>query len=492
MTTNHTHIRSIVQKILKENFFSDEEDDDNDFTSKWNDFDADETMGDAKKAAQKDIEKSGQKFEEPGTSKFEKDLDINEMLADLEKAKQGKSGANLKAIQKQIDHLKRFGGGSLSESSHEQDNYVGKLYTYHINLDERGEFFADVRNDETGKTIFEIKGYEIFQDGFMKNKGDIAGLKGYLVSLNLLKWNDILDIDEGSKHDALREEVRNTLNEKYSDVDIYDALGEEKINLTHKEYVQLKNDAVIKDWEMDDKITLDKPENKTKYDEYHLWFSHNDRSEVLSYVKGILHPGDSSNYIGDEEFDDFVDDLDEDFVHNEDKGDYYINLDSGGKKYYDVKSIRDIPGIYFAIGTREDSGTKPGEAFVHYDNALSPLYKTNNPEEEIIIPQLAGKDYYDLRSNINESENNSISRPLDSSGNEIKLKSRVEDNQTGSIGRVVRFGVDDNNKLNVHVSWISDFLKEVPKSIKYPKDITVKDSSQKKGLGEVSIEMLPE
>lgn len=66
------------------------------------------------------------------------------------------------------------------------------IYAYHINLDERGTFYADVRNS-SGKTVFEIKidgsdGDEsnIFEDGFMKHKHDMAGLKEYLVSLGIM------------------------------------------------------------------------------------------------------------------------------------------------------------------------------------------------------------------------------------------------------------------------------------------------------------------
>ena len=59
---------------------------------------------------------------------------------------------------------------------------------YFINLDERGEFYADVRRD--GKTIFEIEGFEIFEDGFMKHKEDLEGLENYLSYLGLLSAFD--------------------------------------------------------------------------------------------------------------------------------------------------------------------------------------------------------------------------------------------------------------------------------------------------------------
>jgi len=69
----------------------------------------------------------------------------------------------------------------------------GATYKYYINLDERGCFYADVRN-QNEKTIFEIKAGDelpegetsIFEDGFMKNKNDLNGLKSYLVSLGII------------------------------------------------------------------------------------------------------------------------------------------------------------------------------------------------------------------------------------------------------------------------------------------------------------------
>jgi hypothetical protein len=96
-------------------------------------------------------------------------------------------------------------------------------YTYHINLNERGSFFADVR-DASGKTVFAIKagnesGYgppppnpdyipwdpfqkpheeempdesSIFEDGFMKSIHDMKGLKEYLVQLGIMKENQTL------------------------------------------------------------------------------------------------------------------------------------------------------------------------------------------------------------------------------------------------------------------------------------------------------------
>ena len=66
-----------------------------------------------------------------------------------------------------------------------------KTYLYFINLDERGEFYADVR-DDGNNTIFEIKGFDIFEDGWMRNKNDLMGLKNHLVDLGVMKDDDYL------------------------------------------------------------------------------------------------------------------------------------------------------------------------------------------------------------------------------------------------------------------------------------------------------------
>ena len=66
-------------------------------------------------------------------------------------------------------------------------------YFYHINLDERGEFFADVRNSR-GKTFFEIHGFEIFEDGFMRHKDDIFGLEDHLLNIRVMKDRDTLQL----------------------------------------------------------------------------------------------------------------------------------------------------------------------------------------------------------------------------------------------------------------------------------------------------------
>ena len=64
-------------------------------------------------------------------------------------------------------------------------------YEYYINLNERGHFFADVRDNE-GETIFEIHGFDIFEGGFMWDQYDLDGLHELLVSHGYLDKTDNL------------------------------------------------------------------------------------------------------------------------------------------------------------------------------------------------------------------------------------------------------------------------------------------------------------
>jgi hypothetical protein len=79
-------------------------------------------------------------------------------------------------------------------SDEERSNFDINIvpYEYYINLDEKGEFYADVRNNE-GFTIFEFKGYWMFEDGHMSDKDDTEGLLKYLQGeLILTEYDEIV------------------------------------------------------------------------------------------------------------------------------------------------------------------------------------------------------------------------------------------------------------------------------------------------------------
>lgn len=69
-------------------------------------------------------------------------------------------------------------------------------YEYFVNLHERGQFYADVR-DGAGKTILEIRSdddgrVDLIDDGFMDHAHDLNGLYEYLVQMGLIDSSDTL------------------------------------------------------------------------------------------------------------------------------------------------------------------------------------------------------------------------------------------------------------------------------------------------------------
>jgi len=71
------------------------------------------------------------------------------------------------------------------------------IYTYVIDHDERGEFRATVR-DENDETVYQVGNnedgeIEQVEDGFMRNKTDIAGLQKHLRNIDIIPKNGIIE-----------------------------------------------------------------------------------------------------------------------------------------------------------------------------------------------------------------------------------------------------------------------------------------------------------
>jgi len=68
-------------------------------------------------------------------------------------------------------------------------------YEYYVNLDERGDFNADVRN-KNGDTVFQIHDADELESmvdfGFMKHGKDIDGLQAHLQTIGVMTENDKL------------------------------------------------------------------------------------------------------------------------------------------------------------------------------------------------------------------------------------------------------------------------------------------------------------
>lgn len=80
---------------------------------------------------------------------------------------------------------------------------MASKFGWYIDLDERGSFRADVR-DEAGNTVYEVSAGDelgedetsVFDDGYMRDKHDLAGLQAYLRDLKVIPADgEILDME---------------------------------------------------------------------------------------------------------------------------------------------------------------------------------------------------------------------------------------------------------------------------------------------------------
>lgn len=93
-----------------------------------------------------------------------------------------------------LNHCIRWGLTAINELVEDLVKPVAPpIFGYYIDLDERSDFSADVRNID-GQTIFEIKSGDslgegetsIFEEGFMRDKTDISGLTDYLRDIGII------------------------------------------------------------------------------------------------------------------------------------------------------------------------------------------------------------------------------------------------------------------------------------------------------------------
>lgn len=69
------------------------------------------------------------------------------------------------------------------------------IFKYYVNLDERGDFNADVR-DQNGTSVYEIHDadhlWEMIDAGYLEGKRDLTGLQDYLVGTLVMGEDDRL------------------------------------------------------------------------------------------------------------------------------------------------------------------------------------------------------------------------------------------------------------------------------------------------------------
>ncbi|MEM0998434.1 MAG: hypothetical protein AAGN35_15345 [Bacteroidota bacterium] len=148
----------------------------------------------------------------------EKDKAQNLLDQIVKAEKEGKIAAddpNKGFVRKMKSALSKYLGGKAAKVSlHPQElqglcgavhrcgcmgEVPGKPFLYWINLDERGDFNADVR-DRDKNTIWEIHDIDhlgdLIQDGYMRHKGDVSGLEKYLRETQVIGRKDWLITSE--------------------------------------------------------------------------------------------------------------------------------------------------------------------------------------------------------------------------------------------------------------------------------------------------------
>jgi hypothetical protein len=173
---------------------------------------------------------------------------------------------------------------------------ISKTYTYTINLDERGEFNADVRNEE-GNTVFEIDGYDIFEDGFMKHKHDHEGLKKHLINLGIINPDDKLECTETgeiaekeNKEPEIESVIFEKLNSEKTDYTYMhpSSFTRNQINETHKKLLNLVKENYM---------SFDVDGGKNYY-----WLTEKGKKLDLENFKKIMKEGKKSNEYKDAGF----------------------------------------------------------------------------------------------------------------------------------------------------------------------------------------------
>ena len=468
----------MIQKsnIIKESF--DDEDDDLGIYS--GDFDPEEFGGEAMKAAMQDI---GSEFEPLGKSKFEKNLDVNDFIDDLKrqnlnlpKDKEELAGIK-KTLEKKKSHEKKFGAGSLNEtgewSGDEDDqawiaglqnelewvqNMLAPGIPFIVNdiqgFDKYQGPYANVHIDGDDYKIWTTEGDRLWIENFpidnTSKKGLRAGFEGdarqlaaaintkYSI-LGPIHMNE--DFDEGPQpgdieyHYPGPEKMPTGLS-KFSDIDwvaIYEMLtsGEDlsrndmkEAGLTEEDINLLYHYNII-----------------SAYNNVTLWEENTSFETFIKQVEDAYKLGFNEQFsvIGEEREGSFSD-------------------SDVADKHFDMKSLYH----YFADAFRDLSSYTPEEAA----QILEATFK---------------RDFPSLSKHLSEgyvNPDSKIDRPKDAEGQPLTHRARVEDIETGSAGRVIRFGVDDNGKLTVHVDWIGEFGGKVPSTITYPDKIVVRDTNR--------------
>jgi len=164
--------------------------------------------------------------------------------------------------------------------------------------------------------------------------------------------------------------------------------------------------------------------------------------------------------------------MDTKLSHEKQFGAGSMNEEGPLRNTFDTKSLYDfLKDAMFAFMEGDGSMLNYAEAAKFLEEELLKIFDVNKKMRMPVSLNQEGE-------NPNVNPNSKIDRPKDSEGQPITLKARVEDIDTGTVGHVVRFGVDDNSNQTVHVNWMYTFGDAIVKPITYPNKIVVRDETR--------------
>jgi len=166
------------------------------------------------------------------------------------------------------------------------------------------------------------------------------------------------------------------------------------------------------------------------------------------------------------------DTMDKKLSHEKQFGAGSMNEDGPLKNTFDTKSLYNfLKDAMFTFMEGDGSMLNYAEAAKFLEEELVKIFDINKKMRTPVSLNQEGE-------NLNVNPDSKIDRPKDSEGQPITLKARVEDVDTGTIGHVKRFGVDDNGNQTVHIEWMYTFGDAIVKPITYPNKIVVRDDNR--------------
>lgn len=479
-------LREIIKRVLSERF---QDDDLGAFSGDFDEFDFDDA---AMQAAKKDIEASGEEFEDLGKSKFEKKADFKKKFkSDLKRANldlpsdEQEVERLAQVIKDRGEHEKKFGAGTLNEQDFDTDmegSQPGDV-EYHNNFEKMPAGLSKY-SDIDWVAIYEtLKSDQELSRNDMKEAGLTDEDIDLLYHHNIISsYSNITLFHENTSLQSFIEQVKNAYKQGFNE----NRKESNKTNLNES-----SSDAFVGISELS-KIFHHKNIEKMMFgygnSERKIVKMNDDGFEINEPIRGLSDKFVPFSHLIDNEWgpiwyfsvkinsnpDEMIVDFefsDEDKSRIKPKATPEIlaikdfeKLTSDDERELNEDDTLDTTSLYNFL---KDALYKYDSLNLDYAEAAKELETALTSKFDVIS-----------RDKMSFSLNENIERPTDSEGNQIKLKSLVKHKDKGLTGRVERFIVGDDNKIMVKVMWMEDIHHgALPPKIVSTQDIIVIDQT---------------